>query len=128
MSRYALTDEQYERLAPLLPGKPSDRGVTARDNRIFLDAVLFVANNGGHWRDLPPRFGKWNSVFVRFNRWSKKGVWKRLFEAVQDPDLEWLMLDSTVVRAHQDAARGRKKGTRPGALPRARRSDVAAAG
>ena len=122
MPRYALTDEQYERLAPLLPGKASDRGVTARDNRLFLDAVLFVANNGGQWRDLPPRFGKWNSVFVRFNRWSKKGVWKRLFEAVQDPDLEWLMLDSTTIRAHQDAARGRKKGAP--ASP----SDAAAAG
>ena len=63
MPCYALSDEQHQRLAPLLPGKPSDCGVTARDNRLFLDAVLFVANNGGQWRDLPERFGKWNSVY-----------------------------------------------------------------
>ena len=107
---HTLTDQQFARIAPLLPGKPGDRGRTARDNRLFLEAVLFVANNGGRWRDLPERFGKWNSVFVRFNRWSKKGVWQRLFEAVQDPDLEWLMVDSTILRAHQDASRGRKRG------------------
>lgn len=110
MPRHTLSDDQFDRIAPLLPGKEGDRGRTALSNRLFLDAVLFVANNGGRWRDLPERFGKWNSVFQRFNRWSKKGVWARLFSAVQDPDLEWLMIDSTIMRAHQDAARGRKRG------------------
>lgn len=125
-TRYALSDAEYARLAPLLPGKAGDRGRTADDNRLFLDAVVYVARNGGPWRDLPARFGKWNSVFVRFNRWSKAGVWRRLFDAVQDPDTDRLLLDSTVVAAHQDAARGRKRGTRP-ARPRPARGSAAAA-
>ena len=110
MPRHTLSDDQFARIAHLLPGKEGDRGRTALCNKRFLEAVLFVAHNGGRWRDLPERFGKWNSVFVRFNRWSKSGVWARLFEAAQDADLEWLMIDSTILRAHQDAARGRKRG------------------
>lgn len=110
MPCHTLTADQFDRIAHLLPGKAGDRGRTARCNKLFLEAVLFVAHNGGRWRDLPERFGKWNSVFVRFNRWSKSGVWQRLFEAAQDADLEWLMVDSTILRAHQDAARGRKRG------------------
>ncbi len=128
MPRYALSDHQFARLAPLLPGKPGDRGRTANDNRLFLDAVLWIARNGGPWRDLPERFGKWNSVFQRFNRWSKRGVWQRLFDAVQDPDMDWLLLDSSIVSAHQDAARGRKRGIRPSApLPGRHSGAVAAA-
>jgi putative transposase len=110
MPCHTLTDDQFARIAPLLSGKDGDRGRSAACNKRFLEAVLFVAHNGGRWRDLPERFGKWNSVFVRFNRWSKKGVWQRLFESVQDADLEWLMIDSTIMRAHQDAARRRKRG------------------
>lgn len=107
MPRHTLSDEQFARIAHLLPGKDGDRGRTAASNKRFLEAVLFVAHNGGRWRNLPERFGKWNSVFVRFNRWSKKGIWRRLFESVQEADLEWLMVDSTIMRAHQDATRGR---------------------
>jgi len=127
MPRYALADADFDRLAPLLPGKDGDRGRTATDNRLFLDAVVWLARNGGPWRDLPDRFGKWNTVFVRFNRWSKAGVWQRLFDAAQDPDMDWLLLDSTVVSAHQDAARGRKRGPRPRRPPLARVSDGAGA-
>lgn len=111
--RYALTDEQYERLAPLLSGKTGDPGRTARDNRSFLDAVLWIARTGAPWPDLPGRFGNSDSVYQRFNRWAKKGRWEALFEALQEPDTEWLMLDSTVVRAHQHAAGAKKGGVTP---------------
>jgi putative transposase len=84
--------------------------VTAKDNRLFVDAVLWIGKTGGPWRDLPERFGKSNSVWRRFDRWSTKGVWHRVFEALKDPDLEWLILDSTVIRAHQHAAGAVKKG------------------
>jgi transposase len=102
--RHELTDAQYERLEPHLPGRRGGHGGVARDNRLFLNAVFYVAKTGVPWRDLPARFGKWDTVYHRFNQWSKKGVWARLFELVQDPDLEWLFVDSTVIRAHQHAA------------------------
>lgn len=102
--RYEITDEQWLRIEHLLPGKASDPGATAKDNRLFINAVLWIARSGAPWRDLPDRYGDWNSVFQRFNRWSKKGRWKQIFEALQEPDLEWLMLDATSVRAHQHAA------------------------
>lgn len=70
--------------------------------------MLWIARSGAPWRDLPERYGNWNSVFQRFNRWTKSGRWERIFAALQEPDLEWLMLDSTTVRAHQHAA-GQKK-------------------
>ena len=102
--RYELTDENWRRIEHLLPGKASDPGRTAEDNRRFVNAVLWIARSGAPWRDLPERYGNWNSVFQRFNRWSKNGAWQRIFEALQDPDLDWLMVDSTMVRAHQHAA------------------------
>lgn len=82
----------------------------AKDNRLFINAVLWIAKTGGPWRDLPERFGRWDTVWKRFDRWAKKGVWKRVFEALRDPDLEWMIIDSTVVRAHQHAAGAKKKG------------------
>ena len=108
MRRYEISDYDWQRVSELLPGKSGDVGRTAKDNRRFLNAVLWVARSGAPWRDLPERFGPWNSVYQRFRRWAKKGVWQRVFEALQEPDLDWLMLDSTVVRAHQHAA-GQKK-------------------
>lgn len=106
--RHALSDVQYERIKELLPGKSTDRGVTAKDNRLFVDTILFVRNTGIPWRDLPERFGNWNSVYQRFNRWSKNGVWNRIAAALIEFDQEELQLDSTIVRAHQHAA-GQKK-------------------
>jgi putative transposase len=108
MRRYELSDGEWERIAPLLPGKSSDCGVTAKDNRQFVNGVLWIARSGAPWRDLPERYGLWNSVYQRFNRWTKTGVWERVFTALQDVDDEWLMLDSTTIRAHQQAA-GQKK-------------------
>lgn len=108
MRRYELREDQWLKIAPLLPGKTTDAGRSGQDNRQFVQAVLWIARSGAPWRDLPERFGKWNSVFQRFNRWSKKGVWQKVFEALQEPDLDWLLVDSTIVRAHQHAA-GQKK-------------------
>ena len=109
--RYEITDENWQRIKHLLPGKEGDPGRTAEDNRRFINAVLWIARTGAPWPDWPERFGKYNSVFQGFNRWSKRGVWQKVFEALQDPDLEWLMVDSTIVRAHQHAA-GQKKSSR----------------
>jgi len=107
--RHAISDAHWERIKDLLPGKPCDPGVTAKDNRLFIDAVLWIAKTGAPWRDLPQRFGNWYNVWKRLSRWAKKGVWQRVFTVLQDPDLEWLILDSTVIRAHQHAAGAPKK-------------------
>ena len=109
MRRFELSDEQWKRVEGLLPGRPGSPGRSGDDNRLFLDAVLWIARTGAPWRDLPERFGESNSVFQRFNRWAKKGVWQRVFDALQDPDLEWVMLDATIIRAHVHAAGARKK-------------------
>ena len=125
--RHAISDDGWERVRALLPGQPGDPGVTARDNRLFLDAVLWIAKTGAPWRDLPERLGNWYNAWKRFSRWAKKGVWQRVFEALQDPDLEWLILDSTVVRAHPCAA-GAEKNRTEAAGRTSRRWAAAAAG
>jgi transposase len=109
-SRLVLSDAAWERMAPLIIGRPDQKGSTGRDNRMFVEGVLWIVRTGSPWRDLPEAFGDWNSVFRRFSRWSVKGVWWRIFEAMSDdPDFEYLIVDSTIVRAHQHAA-GAKKG------------------
>ena len=108
MRRFELSDEQWKRVKGLLPGRPGSPGRSGDDNRLFLEAVLWIARTGAPWRDLPERFGESNSVFQRFNRWAKKGVWQWVFDALQDPDLEWVMLDATIIRAHVHAAGARK--------------------
>ena len=110
MRRHEIADEQWVQIRDLLPGKKGDPGRTAVDNRLFINAVLWIARTGAPWRDLPERFGEWNSVFQRFNRWCKRQVWTRLLAVWKDPDLECLMLDSTIIRAHQHAAGAIKKG------------------
>lgn len=107
--RYELTDKQWQRIEPETPGREGCPGGRAKDNRLFVNAVIWIARSGAPWRDLPKRFGPWNSVFQRFNRWAKSGVWQRIFAALQDPDLESLILDSTTIRAHQHAAGGAEK-------------------
>ena len=108
MRRYELSDREWERIEPLTAGKDGDSGVTGKDNRQFVNAVLWIARTGAPWRDLPERYGQWHRVYQRFNRWAKTGIWARIFMALQDIDDEWLMLDSTTIRAHQQAA-GQKK-------------------
>jgi transposase len=109
MRRHEIKDEDWERIKDILPGQPGDPGVTAKDNRLFINAVLWIAKTGAPWRDLPERFGPWGSVWKRFDRWAEKGVWQRVFDTLQDPDLEWMIIDSTVIRAHQHAAGAEKK-------------------
>lgn len=102
MPRYRLTDEQWERIKDLLPGKATDPGRTGRDNRSFLEAILWIARTGSPWRDLPETLGNWNSIFVRFRRWALKGVFERIFETLSgDPDFEYALIDGTIVRVHQ---------------------------
>jgi transposase len=111
--RKMLRNDQWERIENLLPGKASDRGVTAKDNRLFVEAVLWIARTGSPWRDLPPQLGNWHNVYTRFSRWGKSGVWQRVVEAVSgDSDLQALLLDSTIVRAHQHAAGAQKNTAR----------------
>lgn len=106
--RYELNQAQWERIAPLLPGKAGDPGRTAQDNRLFVNGVLWVLRSGAHWCDLPERYGRWKTAHKRFSRWSKAGVWDRVFaDLIKDRDNQYLMIDSTVVRAHQQAATGK---------------------
>ena len=110
MRRYALRDDQWERIKDFLPGREGHVGGTAPDNRLFLDAVLYRFRAGVPWRDLPERFGDWNIVYQRFNRWAKSGVFERIFKLLaSDHDNEYMMIDATIVRAHQHSAGARKK-------------------
>jgi transposase len=106
--RYELSNEQWRRIGHLLPGKKGDPGRTGDDNRLFVNAVLWVLRSGARWSDLPERYGKYKSVHKRFTRWAENGVWERVFESLtEDPDNQYLMLDTTLVRAHQQAATGK---------------------
>jgi transposase len=103
--RLVIEDGVWARVWPELPGKATDRGVTAADNRLFLEAVLWRVRTGAPWRDLPASFGHWNSVFQRFRRWAKNGVFDRLFEVLSDePDFEYALIDGTIVSVHQKAS------------------------
>ena len=110
-----LRDDQWARIEELVPGKVGDRGRTGVDNRLFVEAVLWIAKTGSPWRDLPTEFGPWNSVYVRFARWSDKQFWHKIFVVLrEDADFEEVFLDSTIVRAHQHTAgAAKKKGRNP---------------
>jgi transposase len=98
MTRYGLRDDQWERIKDLLPGKIGDVGATARDNRRFVEAVLYRYRAGIPWRDLPERFGDWKNTHRRFSRWAKAGVWERVFQHLAaDGNNEYAMIDSTIV-------------------------------
>jgi transposase len=105
LDRTLLSDSQYEKIAPLLLGKSGDPGRTAADNRLFVEAVLWIVRTGAPWRDLPICFGSWNSAFRRFRRWSEKGIFEKIFNALSgDPDFEYVIIDGTIVRVHQHGA------------------------
>ena len=103
--RTVLTDAMWARIETMLPGRASDPGGTAADNRLFVEAVPVRFRTGSPWRDLPERFGNWNSVSRRFRRWALSGVFERAFNALSEEfDLEWVFVDGTVVQAHRKAA------------------------
>jgi transposase len=103
--RFGVNDAVWEQIAPLLPGKASDRGVTAKDNRLFLEAVLWRVRTGAPWRDLPPEFGNWNSAFKRFRRWVRAGVFEAIFARLSgEADFEYALIDGTIVSVHQKAS------------------------
>jgi transposase len=116
-SRFVVGDAAWERIADMLPGKAGDPGATAKDNRLFLEAVLWRVRTGSPWRDLPADFGRWNSIFQRFRRWARAGVFERLFERLSgEPDFEYALIDGTIVPAHQKASGARGGlGIRPSA-------------
>ena len=113
MRRYGLRDDQWERIKDLLPGREGHVGVTAKDNRLFIEAVLYRYRAGIPWRDLPERFGDWKQVHTRpFFAGLQTGVWEKVFRTLAaDADNEYAMIDSTIVRAHQHSAGARKKKT-----------------
>jgi len=107
--RHALTDEQWDRIKDLVPGKDGDPGRSGSNNRLFIDAVLYVLKTGVPWRDLPERFGNWNSVWRRFDRWGENGIWKKIVKELSELDLEELQIDSTSIKVHLAAIGGRRK-------------------
>ena len=112
-----LRDDQWERLKPLVPGGGKGKRGPRTDNRRFLNALLWMARSGARWRDLPERLGDYQTVKRRYYRWIEMGVLDMMFEAfAREADMEWLMIDSTIVRAHSQAAGARK--AKGGRMPR----------
>ena len=115
--RHELTDEQWERLQPLLPPQKPTTGRPGNDLRTMLNGILWITRTGAPWRDLPERYGSWKTVSSRFYRWRQAGVWDRILQELQrqadaEGKIEWAVhyVDSTIVRAHQHSA-GAKGGT-----------------
>ena len=101
MTRLTLSDAQWAKIAPYCSGKETDVGRTAVNNRLFIEAVLWIVRTGSPWRDLPPEFGNWNSVYKRYRRWVKSDRFSKLFNALNDSDLEYAMIDGTIVKVHR---------------------------
>jgi transposase len=118
MSRGELTDEQWERLRPLLPSQKPKTGRPAFDHRTILNGILWIDRTGAPWRDLPQRYGRWQTIASRFYRWRKAGIWQRLLHTIQQQadarrELGWdeHYIDSTIIRAHQHSAGPKKEET-----------------
>ncbi len=108
MKRYELSGAPWRKIEGFLPGRAGSVGVTAKDNRNFVNGVLWVLRSGAHWKHLPAEYGNWKSVHKRFTRWAESGVWERIFQVLlTDPNNTYIMIDSTIVRAHQQAACGK---------------------
>jgi len=103
--RHDISDKIWEKLEPHLPGRLGSVGRLAKDNRLFINAVFWIIRTGAPWRDLPPDYGHWKNVNRRFCRWRDKGIWDKLLEVViDDPDLEWLMIDASHCKVHPHAS------------------------
>lgn len=120
MEGEVLRDDQWERLLDFVPGGRKGKRGPRSDGRRFLDALLWLPRSGGRWRDLPEKFGPYQTAKRRYYRWVEQGVIDRIFEAVSDdPDIEWLAIDATVIRAQAQAAGARIKRGRSGPGSRA---------
>ncbi len=109
-SRFVISDYQWGKMEPYCLGRKQDPGRTGSDPRMFLEAVFWIARTGSPWRDLPPKFGNWNTIYRRFRDWARAGVFERIFNAVSgDPDMEMAMVDATIVKVHR-AGQGAKGG------------------
>jgi transposase len=121
----ALRDDQSERLKEFVPGGRKGKRGPRTDNRRFLNALLWMARSGGRWRDLPKQLGDYATVKRRYYRWIEMGVLDAILAALtREADLEWLMIDSTIVRAHQHAAGARRQ--KGGRMPRVLAAHVGA--
>ena len=119
LSRHDISDAHWDRIKNLLPGRPGEHGGIGKDNRLFLNAVRYLAKTGIAWADLPSCYGKPNSLWQRYNRWCLNGVWQKIAAELRDDDTEWLSIDSTCARAGLAAAGAKKKATAPaGKRPR----------
>lgn len=119
MKRYELSDAQWRKIGDFLPGRPGWVGVTAKDNRQFVNGVLWVLRSGAHWKHMPAGYGNWKSAHKRFTRWAGAGIWERIFRVLlADRRNTWVMIDSTIVKAHQQAVCGKGgAGTRQWGVP-----------
>jgi transposase len=129
VQRFELSDEQWERLRPLLPPQKAKTGRPAVDHRQIINGILWILRTGAPWRDLPERYGRWSTVAARFYHWRKSGLWDRIFAQVQTQAdaagrIDWRIhyVDGTVIRAHQHAA-----GAKGGILLRKRSATAKAA-
>ncbi len=116
--RHELTDEQWQQLEPLLPAQKPNTGRPNLEHRTIINGILWILKTGAPWRDLPERYGKWQTVASRFYRWQQSGVWERIFAKLQlmkdrDGQIDWEVhyVDGSIIRAHQHAA-GAKKAPR----------------
>lgn len=114
LRRYELTDQEWEQIAPLLPaqntGKP---GRPPKDNRLMLNAMVWLARSGAAWRDLPERYGPWTSVYSRFRKWIDDGILDNIFRVLSlEAELEDLSIDASIVQAHQHSAGAKKGGSK----------------
>ena len=117
--RHDISDTVWSLLAPHLPGRKGSWGGKAKDNRQFINAIFWILRTGAPWRDLPPDYGDWKNTHRRFCRWRDKGTWEALLEIlIDEPDFEWLMIDTSHIKVHPHAsgakggnqAMGRTKG------------------
>ena len=112
MDRFVLTDAQWAKMEPHCLGKPTDPGRSGGNNRLFLEAVLWIVRTGSPWRDLPAMFGNWSTAYRRFRDWREADVFKRIFDALsEEPDMEYAMIDATIVKVHRHG-QGAKGGLR----------------
>lgn len=103
-------EEQWTQISPLLPAEVGRVARPAKSNRLMVEGMVWIVRTGAPWRDLPKRFGPWQSVYTRFRRWTQQGIWARVLQKLAEhQDCESYLIDATIVRAHQDAT-GAKKG------------------